>query len=152
MANRVREARVRVKGRKDNQTEWNDAKKLFERQISEDDVVRQIMSGLAACGAKVYRHKERIPRRQGDKNLSTAGIPDLFGWIPAGCRFLSPDLQKHGIPIPLYIEVKKPGGEHRASQDKWVADAREDNVIAFFAESWADVQTELMKHGICLPN
>ena len=52
--------------------------------------------------------------------------------------------------IVMFIEVKRKGGKHRAAQTAWINKAREDGVIAFFAESWEQVRDEIESHGIVL--
>jgi len=103
--------------------------------LTEENVLREIVWRLwLQAKIKVWRIRERIPGRGA---LSTAGIPDLIGWIPL-------------TGIAVFIEVKRPGGVHRAAQTQFIDEARRGGCIAFFAESWDDVVRELGAVGIKL--
>lgn len=54
---------------------------VFERKVSEEDVLQEITIRLRANGARVFRVVERIPW---GKTTSTPGIPDLYVVIPTG--------------------------------------------------------------------
>lgn len=111
-------------------------RQLFERSITEDDILGACRSLLELNGARVHRIVERIPW---GKRTSTPGIPDLTGW------FCGPH-----APLHFWIEVKKPGGRHRPAQDMWIARARADGVIAFFAESVDQMVEGFKQFGIQL--
>jgi len=111
------------------------ARGIYERSLTEEDVLIAIRQYLELNGARVFRVVERIPwgRRQ-----SEPGIPDLFCWFK-------------GIEARVaFIEVKKPGGKRSANQINWINQAVEDGVIAFFAESVEDVRREMLINGIQL--
>jgi hypothetical protein len=123
---------------------YNPERKVYERKILEEDVVKEIMQRLGYAQIKVFRHRERIPIVNGKfkrfaGGSSTPGIPDLFGWIKRSMTY----------GIPFYIEVKRPGdNRHRPAQTKFIEEAKADGVIAFFAESYLDVQKGFMEAGI----
>lgn len=100
--------------------------------ILEEDVVEEITTRLwLQHRIKVWRIRERIP---GQGRLSTAGIPDLVGWLPGG--------------IFLGIECKRQGGVHRVAQTQFIEGAKADGCIAFFAESWQDCVDNFRDFGI----
>lgn len=114
--------------------------------IVEEDVVEEVTTRLWwQYKIKVWRVRERIP---GAGALSIAGIPDLIGWL-APDRPTGPG----STPLnarPLFIEVKRPGGARRPAQIQFIAAARSDGCVAFFAESWEQCVEELNSYGIQL--
>lgn len=133
---------------------WNKARNLWEPAILEEHVLTEIVDRLwIQANIKMWRIRERIP---GKGFLSTPGLPDIVGWIKAK-KITPPEgaiLNYHMLPwpkaIPLFIEVKRPGGARRAAQIRFIDEAKADGCVAFFAESWADVVRELAKVGINL--
>lgn len=128
---------------------WDAKKCIYERLVTEEDVLGQIRAFLELRGARVFRAIERVPRcyRCGQwLGSSERGHTDLWGWL-----MRLPD-EKDVIRANNYffIEVKKPGGRRRPAQEDWIRDAKADGVIAFFAESVEDVIKEFEKHGIKL--
>src|SRR5512139_2740399 len=124
---------------------------LYERKMTEEDILGVIVQMLELNGARVFRIVERIPW---GRKTSTPGIPDLMGWFTGPRAVLTGD---DGKPIDepfsfysrhFFIEVKRPGGPRRPAQVAWIEQAQRDGVIAFFAEGWPDVVTELGKYGI----
>jgi hypothetical protein len=111
------------------------ARGIYEPKITEEMVVRMIMEGLALYRIQAYRVRERIP---GKWKLSTPGISDLIGWIKRPGRDTT----------AFFCEVKRPGGKRRPAQVRFIEDAKRDGCIAFFAESWEDVERELNQHGV----
>lgn len=115
---------------------------LFERSITENDVLGAIRNLLELNGARVHRIVERIPW---GKTKSEGGIPDLFGWINSthlcgdGC---------YVYPRGFFIEVKKPGGKLRPAQAAWIQRAQADGVVAFKAESVEEMVSQFKKYGI----
>lgn len=121
---------------------------VFERKVSENDVLEEIMIRLSANGARVNRIVERIPW---GRTTSTPGIPDLVFWFRPGTMIeCPPGIIPVRPPVFGFIEVKKPGGLRRPAQLRWILEAQNDGVIAFFAESWADCVSEFKKHGVVL--
>ena len=57
------------------------ARQIYERSITEEDVISAIRAVLEINGARVHRVVERIPW---GRKTSEPGIPDLFLWWPAG--------------------------------------------------------------------
>lgn len=105
-------------------------RQVFERSISEEDVFGACRQLLELNGARVYRITERIP--WGPKGRkSEPGIPDSFGWWPGQ----KPNELMWKAPTHFFIEFKRPGGEHRPAQVRWIEEARADGVVAFFADS-----------------
>ena len=70
--------------------------------------------------------------------MSTPGIPDLIGYATG--RFET--------AVPVFIELKRPGGKHRPAQDIFIQNARIMGCIAFFAEGWDDVVRGFAEFGI----
>lgn len=115
----------------------------YQAKLLERHVVREIVERLwLQARIKMWVVRERIP---GVGQPSTAGIPDLIGWIP-GPKF-SDQVQ---LAMPLFIEVKRPGGARRPAQEAFIAEARAGGCVAFFAESWDDVVKELSVVGVQL--
>lgn len=122
-------------------------RQLYERTLTEEDVVGQIRSFLELNGARVHRIVERIPW---GRKTSTPGIPDIIGWMPRG-RSTGNEINPFlGSAKSFYIEVKRPGGKRRPAQTTWISDAVNDGVLAFFAESVDDVVNAFASHGIYL--
>lgn len=117
---------------------------IFEARITEEMVIKEIVARLAYAGARAHRIVERIPW---GRTTSTPGLPDLW------CYFYRLPVAHPGLilPIQFWIETKRPGGKRRPSQIAWIEAAQRDGVIAFFAESWADVHRELAARGIEVP-
>lgn len=111
---------------------------IYERSVSEEDIVKQIVSYLALNRIRVDRIVERIPW---GRKTSTPGIPDLMCRIPKGWN---------GRPeaTVFFIEVKKPGGKLRPAQEAWLREADEDGVLAFMAMSSLGVCEVLRSYGI----
>lgn len=130
-------------------------RQVFERTLTENDVLSAIRSLLELNGARVHRIVERIPW---GKTTSTPGIPDLNGYWPRirqmNHGYVS--FQQDGHPhirgdkscCHFWIEVKRPGGKLRPAQAIWLAQAELDGVIAFKAESVEEMVSEFKKHGI----
>jgi len=119
---------------------------VYERKISENDVLGAIRQLLELNGFRVWRIVERIPW---GRTKSEPGIPDLAGYFRHGFTCHSgKDCRPLWIQIPFYIEVKKPGGKLRPAQEAWLARANEDGVIAFKAESVEECVSEFKKYGI----
>ena len=114
-------------------------RQLYERTLTEEDVLGACRALLELNGARVFRIIERIPW---GRKTSEKGLPDIFGyWMPGpqnGCDY----------PKVFFIEVKRPGGKHRPAQTAWIENARRDGVIAFFADSVMTLADEFKKHGI----
>lgn len=126
------------------------ARGIYERGITEEDIVGQIRTYLEMNGARVNRIVERIPY---GRRTSEPGIPDLIGWGNWNRLFVDgKEIVGFGnfFPTVFFIEVKRPGGKHRPAQEAWIARAREDGILAFFAESLDDVKREFEMVGITL--
>lgn len=133
--------------------EYDSVRKLYQSKISEEHVLREIVDRLwLQAKIKVFRVRERIPdNRKRWQQLSTPGIPDLIGFIPWRTPIQPPAVPDHTISaLPLFIEVKRPGGKHRPMQERFISEALADGCCAFFAESWGHVVLELGKFGIKL--
>lgn len=126
------------------------ARSTWVDKTKEEPVVQQILDGLRVHGIAAWRVKERISRcwkcKQFIGRPSTSGIPDIIGWIPR--RVASVDGLVQIVPIPVYIEVKRPvGGVKRAAQIAFIEQARAAGCVACFARGWDDVARELLAHG-----
>jgi len=114
---------------------------------SEEDVIKAIMVYFNLVGVRLHRIVERIPKRDGRGRIvgrtSTPGMPDLAGWVRP--RILGSN------PVPVYIEAKRPKGKRRPAQEAFIAEAREEGVIAFFAESLDQAMDEMERAGVTLP-
>lgn len=139
---------------------YNKARKVYEAPLLEEHVVREFIVRLGYAQIRVVRVRERIPTKGTAK--STSGIPDLFGWVTKeirlGQEYAHPETAEGGvqtrlmkIAVPLFIEVKRPGGRHRFAQKQFIADAKAAGCIAFFADSWAVVVQEMQAAGVTLP-
>jgi len=146
---------------------FNEQKKIYERAIIEEDVVKEIITRLTFAKIRVYRERENLPTGY---RMSDPGHPDLYGRIPAkyfGNMVTTEDnIQRFAWALPFHIEVKRPGemAKYRSGklpqkrilaidrQKDFINDAVADGCIAFFAESWEDVVAEFKKYGILLPN
>jgi len=107
-------------------------------------MVRQVRDGLALCGIPVWQVKERLP----GASMSEAGLPDLQGYVPGG-KF--EPVFKCACPVPLYIEMKRPGRHRRRpEQVAFIDRAKADGCIALFATGWDDVSRELRSRGVVL--
>ncbi len=124
--------------RRPKDQKWVFANGKYQPVLLEEHVLREIVERLWWHKIKVWRIRERIP---GQGGFSTPGIPDLIGW--AIRRDWTPN-----TTVPLFIEVKRPGGVRRPAQERWIAEAKADGCIAFFAESWEDVVRELKTFGL----
>jgi hypothetical protein len=111
-------------------------KGIYELVTKEEDVVEEIVTRLWLSGVPIYRERERVPVCPHCKAFvaspSESGHPDLHGVVPA-------KLARGRFAIPVYIEVKRPGGRHRPEQEKFIAQQKVIGSIAGFAESWMDV-------------
>lgn len=118
-------------------------RQLYERTLTENDVLGAIRSILELNGAHVDRIVERIPW---GKTTSTPGIPDLVAWWRRSYSFSAGVMRC--CPTVAFIEVKRPGGKLRPAQAAWLEAAQRDGVIAFKAESVEEMVAEFKKHGI----
>ena len=126
---------------------WNPLRKLYEPVVTEEMVLKEIVDRLW------FQAKIRVVRINcavgGKVRPNEAGIPDLTGWIPRIVEaYTVSGLKKWAIP--LYIEVKRPGGARRPAQIRFIEDAKAGGCAAFFAECWLDVVRELYSFGIKL--
>ena len=115
-------------------------RQIWERSISEEDVLGAIRNFLELHRARVSRIVERIPY---GRRTSEPGIPDIYGYFHQTVDGIH--VNEH-----FWIEVKRPGGKRRSAQEAWIRQAQEDGVIAFFAESVDDVIREFKSRGINL--
>ena len=116
--------------------------------LREEHVVKEIVERLwFQARIKMWRVRERIPGRGAP---STPGIPDLIGWAPPHQEKITNGIKTIRPVLPLFIEVKRPGGARRPAQESFIEEARSCGCAAFFAESWADVVRELGNFGIQL--
>lgn len=141
---------------------WEHKDGKYQPVILEEHIINEIITRLWWNKIKVFRIRERIPDPRWAKNkqkLSAKGIPDLIGWAKRNLQYKCM-LPHHGepcggnltvvTPVPLYIEVKRPGGGRRPAQLQFIEEAKADGCIAFFAESWEDVVREFESIGISL--
>lgn len=110
--------------------------------LLERHVLREIMDRLwLQARIKMYQINQPVG---GKVQQNVSGIPDLIGFIPGDSNIAV------RAAVPLYIEVKRPGGRHRFHQEVFIQEAKEGGAVAFFAESWKDVVRELGNVGIKL--
>lgn len=123
---------------------WNAQRGLYEPVLLEAHVVREIIDRLwLQANIKVWQINCPVG---GKVKPNVSGIPDLMGWVSV----YPPEGFDNKMPIPLYIEVKRPGGARRPAQERFIDEARLGGCCAFFAESWADVVKNLSEVGIKL--
>lgn len=118
-------------------------RQIFERTLTEEDVLGVCRWLLELNGARVHRVIERIPW---GKRTSEKGIPDLFGWWPKSHSFYSGVMRC--CLTPFWIEIKRPGGKLRPAQAAWLESARADGVVCFVADSVEMMVSEFKKYGI----
>ena len=130
------------KRRKLNQLKvrWNPKTKKMELVLLEEHVLQEIVDRLW-LKAKIRMIRINQPVG-GVVRQNEAGIPDLMGWIPQTVEVYTGSVYKKWA-VPLFIEVKRPGGVRSPAQIRFIEDAKKDGCIAFFAESWIDVMREL---------
>jgi hypothetical protein len=133
------------------QERWEYKNGKHQPVLLERHVLREIMDRLwLQARVKVWQINQPVG---GKVQQNVSGIPDLIGFIPgsvlpwnqnptAAARIL--------WGLPLFIEVKRPGGRRRFMQEQFIASAKEGGAIAFFAESWNDVIREFEILGIIL--
>lgn len=122
--------------------EWNPKRELFEPVITEEQVLKEIVQRLW-LQARIRLWRINCPAG-GKVRPNEPGIPDLMGWL----RFTTATPCVH--TVPLYIEVKRPGGAKRPAQILFIDEAVKAGCAAFFAFSWADVVRNLKRFGIDL--
>lgn len=116
----------------------------------EEDILREIVTRLSWAKIKVFRINCPVG---GKIRPNVAGLPDLTGWLPKGLLTYGSLIQSGRLvttshPVPLWIEVKRPGGARRTAQTQFIAEAKADGCVAFFAESWVDVVQNLRQAGV----
>lgn len=126
---------------------WNPARKIYEPVLSEEHVLKEIVTRLwLQAKIKVVRINCAVG---GKVRPNEPGIPDLVGWIPS--TILDAEVMPRTTwSLPLFIEVKRPGGARRPAQIRFIEEAKAGGCAAFFAESWTDVMRELYSFGIKL--
>lgn len=126
---------------------WNPNTKKNELVLLEEHVLKEIVDRLwLQARIKVWRVNCPVG---GKVRPNESGIPDLLGYIPSKLEYYTPEgIRK--LSLPLYIEVKRPGGVRRPAQESFIKEASEAGCVAFFAESWFDVIRELFKVGVKL--
>lgn len=120
-------------------------RQVFERSITENDILGAIRSILEMNGARVFRAVERVPKcyRCGCYlGSSERGLPDLYGYF---YKFV---IINPGFPTHFFIEVKRKGGKLRPAQAAWIAQAQADGIIAFKADSVEEMVAEFKQRGI----
>ena len=148
-----------------NMKKYDEAKKMFEREITEKDIVAEIIARLGFAKIPVFIVRENLPTGY---RMSDPGIPDLHGRVPKGYvrKGIQVEFMSYSVAQPVYVEVKRPGemakyhaGGYRSKpkrestfqrQEYFINQARADGCIACFAESWNDVCDEFEQHGIIL--
>ncbi len=127
--------------------------------LLERHVLREIVDRLwLQAKIKVWQINQPVG---GKVKQNVAGIPDLIGFIPKGTQrqVWNVPMQGHTFSntmagmshsVPLFIEVKRPGGRRRPEQIAFIDEAKSGGCAAFFAESWMDVVRELSMFGLSL--
>lgn len=127
---------------KRRQPKWEFKNGKYQQVLLEKHVLREIMDRLWMQGKiKVWQINQPVG---GKVQQNVSGIPDLIGFIPWRTPLRAPCVPNYmKSALPLFIEVKRPGGHRRFYQERFIEEARAGGAIAFFAESWADVCKEL---------
>ena len=111
---------------------------IFERSITEDDILGQCRAILELHRARVFRAIERVPKcyRCGCwLGSSERGTPDLSGYfIESG--------------IPFWVEMKRPKGKKRVLQIERIEMMRSDGRVAFFADGIESMVAGFKEFGI----
>lgn len=118
--------------------------------LLERHVVREIVDRLwLQAGIKVWVINQPVG---GKVKQNVPGIPDLMGWVPnyglGLLKDVEPPTVKACFAVPLFIEVKRPGGVRSFAQERFIEEASQAGCIAFFATSWAEVVAVLDRYGI----
>ena len=111
---------------------------------SERAIQAEILRLLHARGIVAYgMNRERAGYRRAN-HIGVKGLADISGWIPATCPIAHATFYRppHD-PLPLFIEVKRPGGKLTSEQAAFLRRAQADHCIAFMATSPADVAKAL---------
>jgi VRR-NUC domain len=139
-----------MKRRAPRAQKWEQKNGKFQPVLLERHVVKEIVERLWFQGkVKVWVINQPVA---GKTAQNEPGIPDLVGWLP---RQQPESAQPSSTgtrtdPLPLYIEVKRPGGRRSFFQERFISEAKEAGCAAFFAECWADVVRELSTFGLKL--
>lgn len=134
-------------------------RQLWEATLKEEHVLRVIVEELwYRCRIRLWRINCPVG---GKVRPNERGIPDLIGYIPTelsngGLMFArnaadSPGWVHVRGALPLFIEVKRPGGRRRPEQHGFIEEAKFQGCVAFFAESWDDVERELKAANAWFP-
>lgn len=131
--------------------EYDPLRKVHQPKLQEEHVLREIVQRLWLAKIPVFRVNCSVG---GKVRPNQPGIPDLIGYIPykVWSKQLGEGQPENGVAIPLFIEVKRPGGARRTAQIQFINDSKSAGCAAFFAESWADVVAELGRIGVVLPS
>ena len=125
------------------------ARGVYEVEQSEEHVIVACRNLLELNGARVFRIRERIPW---GKTHSEPGIPDTFGWWPAGKtpRFTHLIYEKSigGNAVHFYIEFKKPGKFPTSIQAVWIDRAVGDGVFAMWVDSVEMMRDKFAEYGV----
>jgi hypothetical protein len=134
---------------------WDQKRGVWQPRISEEMVLREIVERLW-LQARIMVVRINCPVG-GKVRPNVAGIPDLVGYVPKLRDYESGTVYEPGSlvgvirqAIPLFIEVKRPGGARRVAQERFITEARAAGCAAFFAESWTDVIRELYNFEVKL--
>lgn len=125
---------------------WEQKDGKFQPVLLEKHVVKELIVRLWANQIKVWQINNNIG---GHLRPNVAGIPDLMGHVPRRTELVfGGACYKTTSAIPLYIEVKRPGGVRSAAQIRFIEQSAQDGCVAFFADSWDSCKAELAKFGI----
>lgn len=120
---------------------YDKARNIWQPALTEEHVVLEIMQRIGFEGISIWRINCPVG---GKVRPNVPGIPDLIGYVSA----VNGTTGIRQSTIPLYIEVKRPGGARRPAQELFIAKAKADGCCAFFAESWSDCVKEFKAIGI----
>ena len=112
-------------------------RQIFERSITEEDVISAGRALLEFNGASFHRVRERIPW---GKTTSEPGIPDTF--------FSWPEPHPYAVYGTCWWEAKRPGKKATEIQKAWLDRAFHEGQVAFEADSVEAMVKALAFFGI----
>lgn len=99
----------------------------MDDEMSENKIMKDIQVAMSIVGARVFRNNVGLFETKDGRKIKTGlcvGSSDLIGFDRKG-RFIA-------------IEVKRPGGERRIEQKRFIELVNSFGGIAFFADSQED--------------
>ena len=122
---------------------------LKQKKPLEKDIQKQLFEWLLVHGFRVWRQNSGAVTAEYKGKMrfvrfnSQPGLSDIGGWVP-------PRLSGATHSIPLYVEVKRPGGKLSDDQARFLAKVNADNGIGLVARSIEELVAGLKERGIAI--